>query len=145
MSTTVAGGEAAPPATPRPAPPRPAPRRPGLGIVVTAIWAAFAIAAPTVIIYRHSRDNDGGAAKVGGDTVTMAQIAFKPTTLVVARGTKVSFVNKDSAPHTVTQKGGGIDSGVLNPSKTFTLEVNDAFEYTCTIHPSMKAKVVLSG
>ena len=99
----------------------------------------------TVIIYRHSRDNDGSTGKVGGHTVTMAQIAFKPTTLVVARGTKVSFVNKDSAPHTVTQKGGGIDSGVLNPGKTFTLEVNNAFEYTCTIHPSMKAKVVLSG
>ena len=145
MSTTVAGGEAAPPAAPRPAPPRPAPRRPSLGIVVTAIWAAFAIAAPTVIIYRHSRDNDGSTGKVGGHTVTMAQIAFKPTTLVVARGTEVSFVNKDSAPHTVTQKGGGIDSGVLNPGKTFTLEVNNAFEYTCTIHPSMKAKVVLSG
>jgi len=29
--------------------------------------------------------------------------------------------------------------------KTFTLKVNDAFEYTCSIHPSMKAKVVLSG
>jgi len=136
MSTTVATGEAAP-----------TPRR-GIsitGIVVTAIWAAFAIAAPTVILYRHSRDNDGGGAKVGGDTVTMAQIAFKPTTLVVARGTEVSFVNKDTAPHTVTQNGGGIDSGVLNPGKTFKLKVDDAFEYTCTIHPSMKAKVVLSG
>ena len=138
MSTTVAASEAAP-----------TPRR-GLGtavtsIAVTAIWAAFAIATPTVILYRHSRDNDGGGAKVGGDTVTMAQIAFKPTTLVVARGAEVSFVNKDTAPHTVTQTGGSIDSGVLNPGKTFTLKVSDAFEYTCTIHPSMKAKIVLSG
>ena len=138
MSTTVAGGQAAPPATPRPAPPRPAPRRPGLGIVVTAIWAAFAIAAPTVIIYRHSRDNDGGAAKVGGDTVTMAQIAFKPTTLVVARGTKVSFVQRDAS---------GGHGALLErvPDARLRGEVNDAFEYTCTIHPSMKAKVVLSG
>jgi plastocyanin len=140
MSTTVAGGDAAPADTPRPG----APRR-GFGVVVTAIWAAFAIAAPTVIIYRQSRDDDGGSAKAGGDTVTMAQIAFKPGTLAVARGTEVSFVNEDSAPHTVTQNGGRIDSGVLNPGKTFTLEVNEAFEYTCTIHPSMKAKVVLQG
>jgi plastocyanin len=136
MSTTVAAGaEAAPPAQPRH----------GLGIAVTAIWAAFAIAAPTVILYRHSRDNKGGGAKVAGNTVTMAQIAFKPTTLTVARGAEVSFVNKDIAPHTVTQNGGRIDSGVLNPGKTFTLKVNDAFEYSCTIHPNMKAKVVLSG
>jgi plastocyanin len=135
MSTTVAAGEAPPPATPRR----------GLGVAATAIWAAFAIAAPTVILYRHSRDDKGNGAKVGGNTVTMAQIAFKPTTLTVARGAEVSFVNKDIAPHTVTQDGGPIDSGVLNPGKTFTLEVNDAFEYTCTIHPNMKAKVVLSG
>ena len=134
MSTTVAGGEAAPPAS-----------RHGLGIAVTALWAAFAIAAPTVILSRQSRDDDGGGAKAGGDTVTMAQIAFKPTTLTVARGAEVSFVNKDIAPHTVTQDGGPIDSGVLNPGKTFTLTVNEAFEYICTIHPRMKAKVVLSG
>jgi len=57
----------------------------------------------------------------------------------------VLFVNKDIAPHTVTQDGGSIDSGVLNPGKTFTLKVNDAFKYVCTIHPNMKAKVVLSG
>ena len=135
MTTTVAGGEAA----------RAKPRR-GLGMAVTAIWAAFAIAAPTVILYRQSRDDDAsGGGKAGGDTVTMAQIAFKPTTLTVARGTQVSFVNEDIAPHTVTQEGGAIDSGVLNPGKTFALEVNEAFEYICTIHPSMKAKVILSG
>ena len=39
-----------------------------------------------------------GRRQGGGDTVTMAQIAFKPTTLVVARGAEVSFVNKDTAP-----------------------------------------------
>jgi len=136
MSMTVAEDEAPPPAPPRR----------GLGMVATAIWAAFAIAAPTVILYRHSRDNKDSGGKVGGgNTVTMAQIAFKPTTLTVARGAEVLFVNKDIAPHTVTQDGGSIDSGVLNPGKTFTLKVNDAFEYVCTIHPNMKAKVVLSG
>jgi plastocyanin len=122
-------------------------RRRPLGLAITAVWAAFAIAAPTVIIYRQARDDDGGGAKgkAGGDTVTMAQIKFNPTTLVAARDTVVKFVNEDVAPHTVTEEGGGIDSGVLNPGKTFTLTVNEAFEYICTIHPSMKAKVVLSG
>jgi plastocyanin len=54
-------------------------------------------------------------------------------------------VNEDLAPHTVTQQGGSIDSGVLNPGKTFTLTVDDTFEYICAIHPSMKAKVILAG
>jgi plastocyanin len=121
-------------------------RRHPLGLVVTAIWAAFAIAAPAVIIYRQADDDNGAAnGQTGGDTVTMEQIAFKPDTLTVAKGTVVSFVNKDVAPHTVTQQGGSVDSGVLNPGKTFTLTVDDTFEYICTIHPSMKAKVILSG
>jgi plastocyanin len=122
-------------------------RRHPLGLAVTAIWAVFAIAAPAVIVYRQAEDDNGVAkGKAGGDTVTMEQIAFKPDTLTVAKGTVVSFVNEDLAPHTVTQQGGGsIDSGVLNPGKTFTLTIDDTFEYICAIHPSMKAKVILSG
>jgi plastocyanin len=128
----------------------PEPKRRGLGLLVTAVWAGFAIAAPIVIIYRQADDNgNGGGGGYGGGNgppvVTMAQIKFDPETLAVTRGATVRFVNEDIAPHTVTQTGGPIDSGILNPGKTFELTVNDPFEYICTIHPSMKAKVVFKG
>ena len=66
--------------------------------------------------------------------------------MTIARGTEVLFDNDDVAPHTVTAEGGGpIDSGVLNPGKTFRLVINEPFDYFCAIHPQMKAKVLLTG
>ena len=111
------------------------------GIAVTALWAALAVAAPVVIAERQARGS--GAPPAGRNTVVMAQIAFRPSTLVVDKGSQVLFVNKDVAPHTVTAASLGIDSGVINPGKGFRLVVSQAVDYVCTIHPSMKAKLLL--
>ena len=132
-------------------------RRP-LWLLIVAVYVGFAVAAPAVIATRKSRENDNkttaaspaaavasaepGAAR---GTVVMQQIAFKPTQLVVRKGAEVVFDNRDVAPHTVTEKGGTIDSGLLNPGKSFRLVVDRSFEYVCTLHPSMKAQISLSG
>ena len=109
---------------------------------VVAGFATLAILAPLVII----KENVGGEAEAGtGDVVTMARIAFSPTTLTVRRGTDVTFDNQDVAPHTVTTADGRVDSGVINPGKSFRLVVQERFEYSCSIHPSMQASVELSG
>jgi plastocyanin len=75
----------------------------------------------------------------------MAGLAFAPTTLTVARGSTVVFDNADTAPHTVTARSGGVDSGVLDPGRQFSLTVTDGFDYFCQIHPSMTAKIVVTG
>jgi len=109
------------------------------GLAVTAVWAAFVIAASVVIAERQAK----ASPPSDRNTVVMAQIAFRPSTLVVDKGTQVLFVNKDVAPHTVTAASLRIDSGIINPGKAFKLVVNQAVEYVCTIHPSMKAKLLL--
>src|SRR5467141_1005073 len=116
-------------------------RRQPISLAVTAVWAAFAVAAPVVIVERQARSGAGPLS--GGSTVVMAQIAFKPSTLVVKKGTEVLFVNRDVAPHTVTAASQGIDSGTINPGRSFRLVVAEAVEYVCTIHPFMKAKLLL--
>jgi plastocyanin len=85
------------------------------------------------------------AAGAAGGTVRMAGLAFAPTTLTVARGSTVVFDNQDTAPHTVTARSGGVDSGVLDPGRQFSLTVTDGFDYFCQIHPSMTAKIVVTG
>jgi plastocyanin len=75
----------------------------------------------------------------------MAQIRYDPETLIVARGVEVVFKNEDVAPHTVTARSGTIDSGVLAPGKSFALVVDGPFDYFCEIHPSMTARLALSG
>ena len=84
------------------------------------------------------------AAAGGGGTVRMAGLAFAPGTLTVARGTTVVFDNDDTAPHTVTARSGGVDSGVLDPGKQFSLAVTDGFDYFCSIHPSMTGKLAVT-
>jgi plastocyanin len=133
-------------------------RRP-VWVLIVAVYAGFAIAAPSVIATRKSRENKASApaasAQVGAPqksapaadkgTVVMAQIAYKPTQLSVRKGAEVVFDNRDIAPHTVTEKGGTIDSGLLNPGKSFRLVVDRSFEYFCTLHSNMKGQISLSG
>src|SRR5690348_1456503 len=45
-------------------------------------------------------------------TVNIKNFAFNPSTLTIKTGTKVTWVNNDSIPHTVTSDSGNvIDSG----------------------------------
>jgi plastocyanin len=75
----------------------------------------------------------------------MAGLAFQPETLTVRKGATVVFDNDDTAPHTVTARSGGVDSGVIDPGKRFSLVASESFDYACSIHPSMTAKLVVES
>jgi plastocyanin len=128
---------------------------------IVGLFALLAVLAPAKIIRQQNRNDDAveepaqatpaaagqPAAKKAatGTLVTMQGLKFGPKTLVVNKGDTVRFDNKDLAPHTVTSKDPVIDSGTLNPGQSFQLVVNKPFDYFCTIHPSMKASIELSG
>ena len=112
------------------------------GIVAVVLFAGIAIAAVVTIL---GRQNQGSSPPAKANTVVMAQIAFNPKTLTAARGSEIVFENKDVAPHNVTADDPKISSGTIAPGKTFRLVVQQPFEYRCTIHPGMDAKVVLAG
>ena len=64
--------------------------------------------------------------------------------LMVELGTTVTWTNNDpSMPHTVTAVDGSFDSGQLSAGQTFsfTFDKPGEFEYFCTLHPWMRAKV----
>ena len=122
--------------------------------LVVVLMAGLAVAGPVIMI-RDQRAGDAPAAPAaegaqpvaaaaGGSTVRMAGLNFAPGDLTVARGTTVVFDNDDTAPHTVTARSGGVDSGVLDPGKQFSLAVTDGFDYFCSIHPSMTAKIAVT-
>ncbi|MGH9279998.1 MAG: plastocyanin/azurin family copper-binding protein [Acidimicrobiales bacterium] len=116
--------------------------RPLAGVLVVALFAAFAVAGPVKILVKRSEKAQSAA---GAATVTMAGLKFSPATLTVARGTEVLFDNNDVAPHTVTADVGTTDSGILQPTKAFRFVVNERFVYHCSVHPSMKATIDVSG
>ena len=118
-------------------------RRPSPGgVVAVVLFGAIAVAAVITII---SRQNRGSSPPAKANTVVMAQIAFSPKTLTAAKGSEVVFENKDVAPHNVVADDPKIDSGTIAPGKSFRLVVQQPFEYRCTIHPGMDARVVLAG
>jgi plastocyanin len=133
--------------------PRPNP----VWFLVVVAMVGLAVAGPVIMVRDQVGDDTSAApsaaegalpaaeAAAGGSTVTMAGLAFAPGTLTVARGTTVVFDNDDTAPHTVTARSGGVDSGVLDPGRQFSLAVTEGFDYFCSIHPSMTAKIAVTG
>jgi len=123
------------------------------GVLVVLLFLVFAAAGPVVIVRERlgadagpgAAAEKGGGAGGGGNTVGMAGLKFQPGTLTVAKGTTVVFDNDDTAPHTVTARSGGTDSGVIDPGKSFSLVAASSFDYFCSIHPSMTAKLVVTG
>ena len=84
-------------------------------------------------------------AHAADHTVTISGFAFQPATLSIAAGDTVTFMNKDGAPHTATQKG-GFDTGRLGKGKeaTITFDAAGSFDYICKFHPAMKGQIVVN-
>jgi plastocyanin len=60
-------------------------------------------------------------------------------------GGKLTWTNRDSAPHSATDTGGTWDTGVLakDESATLTFASAGTFDYFCSLHPDMKARLVV--
>jgi plastocyanin len=78
-------------------------------------------------------------------TILMEGVAFVPQTLTVKPGDVVVWVNKDLFPHTATAQKREFDSGEIAPGKTwkYTAKKPGKFSYVCTLHPTMKATLVV--
>ena len=83
----------------------------------------------------------GGAPQA----VKIADFAFSPPGLTVAKGTTVEFTNEDETAHTATAKGSGFDTGTIEPGKSaeVTLDQSGTFAYYCAFHPFMKGTITV--
>ena len=88
---------------------------------------------------------DAQTAAVAPTVVEIHNLKFNPATLTIAAGTKVTWVNEDKAPHTVTDKGKVFRSAGLDTKDSFSysFESPGEFTYICTIHPMMVGKIVV--
>jgi plastocyanin len=80
--------------------------------------------------------------------VTMKSLAFDPKSITAKVGETVQWTNVDQPPHNVTYVSGPkfTSSGTLNTGDKFSLKLTAAgtIHYVCTIHPFMKATIVVS-
>lgn len=79
--------------------------------------------------------------------ITIKDFTFKPANLTVAPGAKVTVVNEDSAPHTVTADGDKtFDTGNIAAGKSATFTApsrTGKYAYICTIHQYMKGSLTV--
>ncbi len=81
-------------------------------------------------------------------TINIANFAFNPSTLTIRKGTRVTWTNSDTAPHTVTSDLGNLlRSSTLYPGQSFSVTFANAgtTNYHCTFHPTMKGSVVVTN
>ena len=67
-------------------------------------------------------------------------------------GKTLVWTNMDGVPHTVTLGARGVaepgfDSGLVGPGQSFALKLDEpgAYSFTCTLHPAMNGKIVVTG
>lgn len=76
--------------------------------------------------------------------VEIKDFKYEPVRVDVSVGSRVTFVNDDTAAHTATSKVlGAFDSGSIRRGKTKTVVPKKAgnYDYYCAFHPFMKAKL----
>lgn len=115
-------------------------QRPGFWVLTTA--AVFLLAALAGAERGGASGPTAGAS--AAKTVSIVNFAFRPGTLTVKRGARVSFANTSNTTHTAT-RGGSFDTKRIAPgnSKTVQFSRRGTFAYHCKIHPSMKGKVIV--
>jgi plastocyanin len=93
-------------------------------------------------------DSGGSEPAPSGDAarsekVEIEDFAYDPDPVTVEEGGKVTWINRDSAPHTATAEDGSFDTGTLEEGKLGSASFKDpgSYAYVCTIHPEMEGTV----
>jgi plastocyanin len=88
--------------------------------------------------------------KVSRPGCDIEDICYIPPNIVVEKGKSVTWLNEDSSFHSVTsgfypEPSGLFDSGHLDPYESYTLSFDEygVYDYFCTLHPWMKAQVIV--
>jgi plastocyanin len=78
-------------------------------------------------------------------TVNIEAMQFSPATLEVKAGDTVVWKNKDPFPHNATADNKAFRSVDMQSGRSWTFKARKkgVFPYVCTLHPTMKATLVV--
>lgn len=133
---------------------------------ITVSIIAFAVIGAVMMLYQtadlqpmnDSPENENVAVdivmptKVSRPGCEETDSCYVPATITVKVGQPVTWLNEDSAFHSVTSGTYDIptddfDSGYMDPYQSFTLTFEQAgtVDYFCTLHPWMAGRVVVES
>ena len=132
-----------------------------LGIIGAIILAGVAFSFSSSTVEENVEEKvDEQTMTITGDIVMPSKVSrpgceeidrcYIPSNIVIEKGKQVTWVNEDSAFHSVTSgfyetPTELFDSGHLDPYETYTLTFDESgtFDYFCTLHPWMKGQVIV--
>ena len=123
-----------------------------LGVLAMLILVLAACSSATESSDAGGGGDDGGGDDGGGDTgetVSMANTTFTPSTLTIAAGTTVTFT--DTSGHTVTEgtDGTAVDDPIVDEEGgsdvSVTFDEAGTYNITCKIHSSMNMTITVEG
>lgn len=89
-------------------------------------------------------------APAEGATVVIDKMKYQTPEITIKAGDTVTWVNAEAMPHNVAFKAGVVDEAkldgaMLKKDQSYTIRFNEAgtYDYHCTPHPFMKAKVIV--
>ena len=128
-----------------------------IGIIGFAIILGIALSFSNNTV---EENNDETTLVIKGDVVMPTKVSrpgceiddrcYAPSLILTKKGNSVTWVNEDSAFHSVTSgfyesPTELFDSGHLDPFESFTFTFDDVgdYDYFCTLHPWMKGQVTV--
>ena len=125
-----------------------------LGIIGIVIIASIAVSFSTTV------ESDLESTTVESDVIMPSKVSrpgcedddrcYIPSEIFIEKGKQVTWVNEDSAFHSVTSGSYDypttlFDSGHLDPFESYSITFDESgiFDYFCTLHPWMKGQVVV--
>jgi len=78
------------------------------------------------------------------NTITIENYTFSPSNLTVTPGTNVTWINNQNVNHRIVIQG-LVNSSILQTGQSFTYTFSNIgiYDYSCSIHPNMKGKIIV--
>jgi plastocyanin len=69
--------------------------------------------------------------------------SFNPDEIIINKGEKVTWINGEKTPHTITSKENVLFDSLLKQNEEFTFQFDNVgtFEFGCTLHPWMHGTI----
>ncbi len=113
-------------------------------LAVTVVVAAFTLG-DSAGAGKASQPSSSSSKAVATNTVTITDFKYMPPAAKVKAGSKVTFINDDTAQHTASSPEAGTDVETATikkgERKTITLDKPGKFAYVCDFHPFMKGAI----
>jgi plastocyanin len=108
-----------------------------IAVLVVTIVVGAAVA--------RSQQQEGTQQQAAVTKITIDNFSFTPGDVTVPTGTTITWVNHDDVPHTVVSTDKKFKSKALDTDDTFSFTFTQAgtYEYYCSVHPKMTAKVTV--